>query len=304
MGFAKVQVCTDNDIKLNPPGKFCAPLGTKHLPGGMQRSQSNPSRALVCPGGSADIEQRRLEARSRRYQEDLRNTWTLNSSMSSGSWPDAAASIRPSTSSATQGAAGGGWTQGAVDARPSTTGTIGYDRTKHGWYHPTGQTEQARLAGLTKKPTLEPGTWAWTMLKARDHNGYGDDGMVTLGDIQNTGVSGDTPDWLVGTRSLPGPFGTHKFPVRRCPLVSIEGRNLRVRAKTYKQGPCLNTIEILHDSEIPPTPLQVVRKRNPMDVTEHQARQNNIELGGCQTKKLVFPPSTLVTYETHDPRHR
>lgn len=313
MGFAKVQVCVDNDLKLNPPGKMCAPAGTKHLPGGMQRSQSNPNRAMVCPGGPSDLEQRRLGARNRRYQDDMRSTWTLNSSISSGSWDDASLTIRPTTSTSDP-MPGGGRKQGAViDVRPSSTGTIGYNPAKHSWCHPLGRAEYARLGGLTSKPTTEPGSWAWTCLKARDHNGYGDDGMVTWGDVQNTVVSEDAPAWLVGTRSCPGPCGTKKFPVRRCPLVTLEGHEVRVQAKTYKQGPYLDTMEILHDSAVPPAVVraraQAPRKKYPLDGCDfNQAKMNNFEYsgmaGGCQTKNPAFPPSAMVTFETHDPRVR
>merc|ERR1740138_669124 len=85
-----------------------------------------------------------------------------------------------------------------------------YNHERHGWHDPRGQSETMRL----KHPPNE-GSWAWHMRKARDHVGYGDDGVVNWGDVQVTAVSGDGPDWFVGTRTVPGPFNTKYVPVRR-----------------------------------------------------------------------------------------
>lgn len=289
IGFPRVHVSIDNDMKLNPAGKLCAPMGTKHLPGALNRSFSRPNCIMTCPGGSADLDVKLRDASGRRYHEELRNSLTLNASMAG------TATFRPGTSGEARPgssfAPGGGRSQGNAGIRPSSTGAIGYDPSKHSWCHPLGQAEYARLAGLTSKPSLEPQSWAWTMFKARDHNGYGDDGMVTWGDVQNTCVSADAPSWLVGTRSVPGPLSTKKFPVRRCPLLSIDTTGkLRVRAKTYQQGPTLNTIETLHDSETPAPRKTEARKKPLLDAGELPARHCHFEPGlVCQTKYPDYP---------------
>ncbi|CAE8688856.1 unnamed protein product [Polarella glacialis] len=303
----RVRVCGETDLALNPPGKVCAPMGIPHLPGGLHRSQSQPNMAVTCPSGWASNTQKSKAAKGRGFQERQRESAVLSHSMAAGSWGDLSATLRTSSS---QSSLPGRYRDKsatlyrALPVRPTTGDAADkYDVSKHGWYHPLGQQEQNCLADQH-----EVGSWAWTMHKARNHIGYGDDGRVDKADIQSTAVSGDAPAWLVGTRTLPGPFGTKKYPVRRAPYVKIDGKEVRIRAKTYAMGPGLSTIETTHDGPHPP---EVVRaKRTPNPVREAQefnkAKIHNFKHGGVQTLATnhitVFPRSSHITYETHDPR--
>jgi len=176
-----------------------------------------------------------------------------------------------------------------------------YNAARHGWHHPLGQAESLRLADPSQS-----GSWRWTMTKARDHNGYGDDGQVEKRDVQVTAVSGDGPQWFLGPKTAPGPFHTKYVPVKRCPMNWIDGKEMKIRGKSYKQGPCLNIIETLHDTPEPP---EVVRppkvetwKTKLTDPAHHVARKNNLIYGGCQTRDHVsaFPQSRMRFEETYD----
>jgi hypothetical protein len=137
---------------------------------------------------------------------------------------------------------------------------------------------------------------AWQMRKARNHIGYGDDGMVNWGDIQTTAVSGDGPDWFVGSRTVPGPFTTKTVPVRRHPFVHIDGKQMRIRGKVFEQGEHLDCIETLHETnKVPMKP-----ERPPMKVMHpdaNKAKYCHLMSGGCQTKPNPFPPSRHVSCE-------
>ncbi|CAK9099527.1 Tetracycline resistance protein [Durusdinium trenchii] len=85
----------------------------------------------------------------------------------------------------------------------------------------------------------------WLLEKAKNHTGYGYDGRVNPGEVQCTAVSGDTPDWFVGLRTMEGPFHCNTVPVRRCPDVNFrsDGRLIYTK-KTYHQGHFLDISEI------------------------------------------------------------
>lgn len=237
--------------------------------------------------------------RSRDHSEMMRRTSGMVHSQSTGAWGNMSASVRPSTTIAAP-CTGGGRTQGAKHLRPHTTGLGDYDASKHGWYDPRGQDERVRLT----EPS-EPGSWAWTMRKARDHVGYGDDGVVNWGDVQCSAVSGDTPDWFVGSRTLPGPYGTRKHPVRRCPVVEIDGKQMRIRAKTYGHGPGLSVTETLHETQKPCTPMakSIRDGRVPEKNRDaHVATRSNLEMGGCQTVHRPLPASLHKTQEAFNPQ--
>jgi len=217
------------------------------------------------------------------------------SSVAGGAWAEATAHLRPSTSSqALAATVAGGATQGVKLMRPQTTG---YDVTKHGWYHPCGQAEYARLADQK-----QPGSWAWMMHKAKDHNGYGEDGLVDIRDIQPTAVSGEGPHWFVGTRTCPGPKATKKNPVMRCPYVQIEGREVKIQAKSYTLGDGMSAVEHLHDRATPPTPPRFIRAPR-HDDDENRATRRNFEggLGGCQVRRIELPRTNHVTYDVWEP---
>jgi hypothetical protein len=141
------------------------------------------------------------------------------------------------------------------------------------------------------------------MRKARDHVGYGDDGIVNWGDVQTSAVSGDVPDWFVGPRTQVGPMNTKYVPVRRCPVVKIQGKEMTIRAKSYEQGAALDTVETLHPGPKPVRPAEVERPKTVamMMEREHNAKKNNFHPGGgIQVKENAFPASALRTYESYD----
>jgi len=165
--------------------------------------------------------------------------------------------------------------------RPMTEGAVSYDNysaAKHGWHDPHGQMEATRL-----NDPSQGRSWAWTMRKARNHIGYGDDGVVNWGDVQGTAVSGDNPNWFVGTRTVAGPFSTKSVPVRRCPWVNIDGKQMRVQAKSFTQGDHLDTVETLHDTHHVPKKPKKPAAANPMEGI-NRAKMSSLVHGGCQTK--------------------
>merc|ERR1712151_369600 len=112
--------------------------------------------------------------------------------------------------------------------------------------------------------------------------GYGDDGMVNWGDIQTTAVSGDGPDWFVGSRTVAGPLSTKTVPVRRHPYCNIEGKQMLIRGKTFETGPHLESFEPLHDSNI--VPMKPERPAMKMCGEENKAKYCSLIHGGVQTK--------------------
>jgi len=160
---------------------------------------------------------------------------------------------------------GGGRSHGAIVPHPyyrnqSSTdlamARTGYDASKHGWYDPRGLSESHMLATHDRFPdgSAPPGSWTWTMNKARNHIGAGMNGIMDSSDVSSTMVSGDSPDWFIGLRTVPGPFNCKAVPVRRCPKNYIEGKTLRVRARSYEQGACLDITEHLQDRSRLPSP--------------------------------------------------
>mmetsp|Transcript_49773 Transcript_49773/g.106629 ORF Transcript_49773/g.106629 Transcript_49773/m.106629 type:complete len:241 (-) Transcript_49773:77-799(-) len=176
---------------------------------------------------------------------------------------------------------GGGRTQGAKRLKPGQSSE--FDIAKHGWYHPHGQAEQRRLYDVSQQ-----GSFNWTLQKSKNHTGYGVDGRVNRGEVQGTAVSGDSPQWFTGPRTMFGPFSTRKVPVRRCPdLVMGDDDKMFYRAKTFRQGPGLETIEIWHDHcNQPPTPAARAVPNNPQSKVARcqsysSATRNNLCHGGC-----------------------
>lgn len=292
----RVTISHENDMTLNPPGKRCAAAGLPNLPGGLMRCHSMPGRALTCPSGWLAEEKRRNHEQSAQHKETMRATSSLSASMHNGSWSELHSTIRPSTV-ALERCAGGGRSQGARSMRPMSQGAMSYSSynpEKHGWHDPRGQMEQTRL-----NDPYQGKSWAWTMRKAKDHIGYGDSGNIGWGDVQSTAVSGDGPDWFVGTRTVPGPQSTKTVPVRRCPFVHIEGQIMRARGKKYQQGPHLNTHETMHETnKVPDNPKRKVKDDLAYAMRDiNRAKSCNLMHGGCQTKPENLPLSRHVTQE-------
>jgi len=89
-------------------------------------------------------------------------------------------------------------------------------------------------------------------------------------------------------------------------VVSIEGKDLKIRAKTYEQGPYLNIIETVHDGPVAATPAKgPAPPFNPAAAEFNKATWSNLAHGGCNTRNLfhnnAFPPSKHMTKA---PRHR
>lgn len=174
-----------------------------------------------------------------------------------------------------------------------STGAMGYSTynpEKHGWHDPRGQMEHTRLCDPPQGRS-----WAWDMRKSRNHIGYGN-GMIEWGDVQCTAVSGDGPDWFVGTKTNPGPFTTKTVPVRRCPHVHIEGKDMRIRGKTYDHPENLQIVETMHETNHPPDKPKRKAKHDPM-YTANRARGCSLIHGGCQTKPDPMPLSRHVCRE-------
>lgn len=289
----RVVVGRDMDARLRPPGKQCARAGLPNLAGGMMRCHSMPGQALTCPNGWLAEKLERRKEQSRQRQETLRATSAHSFSLHEGSWSELHHTLRPSTT-ACERVPGGGRTQGARSMRPMTEGAIThdhYDPAKHGWHDPRGQLEQTRLS--------EPGnprSHAWVTRKSRDHLGYGQGGSVGHGDVQGTAVSGDGPEWFVGTKTVPGPFSTKTVPVRRCPFVHIEGQTMRARGREYHQGDNMDIAETMHETNKIPERPRMKEKKDPMRKF-NSAKYCSLIHGGCQTKLNPMPLSRHVISE-------
>jgi len=180
----------------------------------------------------------------------------------------------------------------------------GFDSRKHGWHVPHGHAEQTRLLD----PAQE-GSWAWTMRKARDHIGYGDiaNPCINRTDFQGTAVSGDSPDWFIGSRTVDAPFSTKTVPARRCPRVAIEGKTMKTRAKSFQRGDCLSTTVTIHDTSRPPTPppRQDTRPKwmiaaNVEHLETPRAKRCHLHGSGGRPKPDNLPVSNFTT---KDPRY-
>lgn len=182
---------------------------------------------------------------------------------------------------------------GMTRSRSATT------TSSYGWHDPRGQAEQAWLADSNA-----PGSWGWMIHKAHDHTGYGGRCVKRGLDTQVTAISGDTPDWMVGVRTVPGPFDVRSKPVRRCPNVQIKDGKMHIQAKTYLQGPHLNIVELPVGQQLAPA-VAVTKKTRFAAMEDSQPwRRNHMESNGVQTKAVTLPRSAHRTYEAFDPGPR
>jgi len=173
--------------------------------------------------------------------------------------------------------------------------------------------ETQRLSSCDRLPggTAVPGSWTWTMNKARNHIGAGMTGIIGPGDVCSTMVSGDTPDWFIGLRTQLGPFNCKAVPVRRCPRNYIEGKTLRVQARTFEQGDCLDVTDHLQDVSRAPTPERLRpriseplwRKEFKGDQVDGRAasRPATLEYGGCCIRASPTMRCSMITRERYDP---
>uniref|UniRef100_A0A7S1W383 Uncharacterized protein n=1 Tax=Alexandrium catenella TaxID=2925 RepID=A0A7S1W383_ALECA len=292
----KVEVSAQMDMQFNASGKVCGPM---HMPwpagmrssshiAGLRGSGSEP--VIAGPGTALESECQRRSERGQEFRERLRKT----ASTLGGSCPPWAEitvpASRPSSSSSAYAA--GMRSLGTLHSRPISTGFIDcshrsgntgiptgtYNPAKHTWAHPLARSEKKRQTA----PAGEPGSWSWTMHKAKDHLGFGPNGVVDRRDGVTCAVSEDTPAWFVGTRTHAGPMSTKTVPVRRAPRLELQSGGLKVMSRTFQRGDDLSCTTTLHDRPTPPTPSQ--RHSRSGDHTHHQARQAHLEFGGCQVK--------------------
>jgi len=266
------------------------------------------------------------------------------------------------------GLPGGGRTHGALIPHPHyrhdhaadlELAREGYDPRRHGWYDPRGLAETHRLSSQErfedKDPThiqchlgvsqresnlvAGPASWTWMMNKARNHIGAGVDGIMDSTDVCSTMISGDTPTWMVGLRTVNGPFNCKSVPSRRCPKNWIDGdsQRLLVRSRTYEQGPNMDITEHLSPSDVwhsarcrrsgrhheaPQAPLDMtdlsghlIEKRRPRITQPHwmaefkghqrdgraASHPDTLLHGGCQMVPAKHYHSNKVTREHYDP---
>lgn len=217
---------------------------------------------------------------------------------------------------------GGGRSQGAVVPHPhyhnQSRGELamaraGYQASRHGWYDPRGKAENTRLSCADRLPdgSAIPGSWTWMINKAHNHIGAGVTGILDGTDVCGTMVSGDAPDWFIGVRTMDGPFNCKAVPVRRCPKNYIEGKTLRVQARTYKQGDCLDVTDRIEDCSRLPTP----ERRRPRISEPHwkqdfkcyqvngraASRPATLVGGGCVIPATSTHASNMVMRDRFDP---
>jgi len=133
----------------------------------------------------------------------------------------------------------GGKTQGIQVASYNAFSGDEYDPSKHGWAHPEARRKQEELRGnvgcRSQCSHGEP-SFAWSIEKARDHVGYHNASMAR-GNIQSSANSINVPDWFVGVRMVPGPYGP-KFPAVDC-----EDGKMLYNTRVWEKGPNLSIIE-------------------------------------------------------------
>jgi len=270
------------------------------------RAHSQPSAVIASPG-SLLFEDRRQQAEGGlRHVEHTRGMAKLAHDMSRGSAVDyRPVIVAPATKRSLSATAASASMKGSLNLSGLTEDAFdGFNSRKHGWHIPHAHAEQTRLLD----PAQE-GSWAWTMRKARDHIGYGDisNPCVNRSDFQGTTVSGDAPNWFIGLRTMPGPMSTKAVPARRCPRVTVEGKNMKVRSKTFERGDCLSTTVHVHDSSRPPTPppRQDTRPKwmiaaNVEHLETPRAKRCHLQGSGGRPKAANLPVSNFTT---KDPRY-
>jgi len=183
-----------------------------------------------------------------------------------------------------------------------------YDRRKHGWYHPRARSHNDMLA-------LNQGSrsWAKDIKMSHNHIGYGD-GIIGYGDVQETAISSDFPEWGSGPRTVPGPYGVAELSrdrVGRFPACFISNGQLRTLLPTFKRGPNLSIIETFHDPDalnfsdehkgggdrLDSTRSNYSWKKDVFDYKPFRAgitQKSQMHGGGCLIKRNYIPPSNSV----------
>lgn len=231
----RCEVSHRNDVLLNPCGKRCT-SNSPNLPGGvLGRTLTEPT--LRPPEGWMYERGRRQEQDARREQMFQRASSMLNPSVNADK---AVLFASPGKSSASPGLKSerflphGGKAQGAKIPDDRLAGSIKeYDGCRHGWYHPKANDWQRmlRFDGGNR-------SWAWDIRKSRDHIGYGD-GTIGYGDVQESAISQECPEWWVGVRMVDGPYGVPRFPACE---VNDDGK-LQMNNRVFSKGPNLSIIE-------------------------------------------------------------
>lgn len=227
----RVHVSHANDALLNPQGKRCA-ANRPHLPGALGRTLTEP--ILRPPEGWMHERGRRMDETSRKERMFLSASALLNPSVNADK-PDlyALGNKDPSALGSDRFMPHGGRMQGARRPDQREFGIKDYDGCRHGWYHPKANAWQKmlRFDGGNR-------SWAWDIRKSKDHIGYGD-GTIGFGDVQESAISRESPDWMVGVRMIEGPYGVPRFPACE---VNDDGE-LQMNNRVFSKGPNLSIIE-------------------------------------------------------------
>jgi hypothetical protein len=229
-----VKINMSNNSKFDSNMKRCAKAGTMHLPGGLGRTNSEP--VLVGPKGWLTDNRRIHAVKSRQERHRLVDVARGNVSLTQESF------FEPQQLTAGQRndvLPGGGMNQGCKILSPEDAT---FDFTKHGWYHPKARSKQEYLREADG-PDANNRSWGWDIRKSRDHIGYGD-GTIGYGDVQESAISSNTPDWFVGVRMCDGPYGVPRFPA--CDI--IDGK-LVMNGRQFKRGANLSIVENVGEAD-------------------------------------------------------
>lgn len=205
-----------------------------HLPGGMGRTNSEP--VLTGPKGWLTDNRRIHAVKSGQERKRLVDVRRGNASASQEGF---FAVERISAGQRNDVFPAGGLSQG-VKILPPEDAT--FDATKHGWYHPRARSKQDYLREA-EGPDPRNRSWAWDIRKSKDHIGYGD-GTIGYGDVQESAISGNTPDWFVGVRMCDGPYGVPRFPA--CDI--IDGK-LVMNGRQFKRSDNLSIVETIGEAD-------------------------------------------------------
>lgn len=229
-----VKVSVSNNSQFDSSAKRCAKAGTMHLPGGLGRTNSEP--VLVGPKGWLTDNRKIHAVKSRQERKRLVHVSRGNVSLTQESFFEPqrfTAGLRNDV------LPGGGMSHGVKILSPEDAS---FDSSKHGWYHPKARQQQDYLREANGADPMNR-SWGWDIRKSRDHIGYGD-GTIGYGDVQESAISANVPDWYVGVRMCDGPYGVPRFPA--CDIV--DGK-LVMNGRQFKRAANLSIVETIGDGD-------------------------------------------------------
>lgn len=314
----KVQVERWKEALLVLDGKGVAAPGLKHLPGGLSRCHSEPG--VIAPKHSGLHYLRKQHAQKcsregdRRRKSIRRNpsqacpfersptpagspcTVPVRPSSQSGDGPPNTPSIAEPNQTVERrlefplGA--GGYSQGA---KIFELDRVGYDPTKHGWYHPKGRSAQALMQATGPH---EHASWEWDIRKAKDHIGY-PPRDVRRGHVIRTSISNAGPNWFLGVGMDNAPKGGHRLPY--CEIFatdpsdpSAEDSMLHTKQRIFDKGPMLSVKERHDLPKRPGTAASVAGSVQSIRVPKQCERPSSAPIGGSLN---TAPGQTSVTFD-------